>query len=131
MSFIRKNGDQMNYLNEQTIYTVIDLAERCYLRDEQVFGSCINPFTDKAATQKASSPNPEKDKLKRYIDKLGDNEKAELMALMCIGKRKGDSSQWESLLSHAKQEISDAVMYISEKPLLASYLKKGLQIIRS
>lgn len=50
----------MNHLSKQTIHTVIDLAERCYLRDDQAFGSCVNPFTDKTATNKAFSPNPEK-----------------------------------------------------------------------
>lgn len=119
----------MNYLNEQTIHTIISLAESCYLRDEQAFGSCVNPFTDKTAIN-AFSQNPEKEKLKRYIDGLNDNEKAELMALMRLGRRKGNPDQWESLLSHAKKEISDAAIYISEKPLLASYLKMGLQIIR-
>ena len=118
----------MNYLNEQTVRTAIDLAERCYPQYEVKFGDSINPFTDEEAVKKAFKPNPEKDKLERYIDELDDNEKAELMALMWLGRRNRNPDQWESLVNHAKNEVSDAALYIAENLSLATYLKNGLDI---
>jgi P2-related tail formation protein len=101
----------MKHLQTKTINEVIGLANRCYPPDEQ--------------HHKRENPS-EIEKLEDFIDKLNDDEKAELMALMWLGRDR-DVDQWDDLLSHAKNEIDDAAIYIAEKMSLATYLKRGLE----
>jgi len=112
----------MNHLNKKTINAVINLANRCYPPHDEESG-WVDPFDEKEI-EKAFKPRPEEERLENFIDKLSDDEKAELMALMWLGRGGG---QWEDLLSHAKNEIDDAARYMAEKAPLALYLKKGLE----
>ena len=112
----------MEYLRRETIKTVINLANRCYPPhdDEKRW---VDPFDEKEI-EKAFKPEPEREKLEKFIDDLSDDEKAELMALMWLGR---DGGEWEYLLNHARGEIDDAARYIAEKAPLATYLKKGIE----
>lgn len=112
----------MNHLNKKTINAVIKLANRCYPPYDEK-SKWFNPFDEKEI-KKAFKPRSEEEKLENFIDELNENEKAELMALMWLGR---DGGQWEDLLSHAKNEIYDAARYMAEKAPLAMYLKKGLE----
>ncbi len=112
----------MEYLRGKTIRTVITLANRCYPPDESEEG-WINPFDEKEIV-KAFKPWPEYEKLEKFIHALNDDEKAELMALMWLGR---DGGEWGILLNHARDEIDDAAEYIAEKAPLATYLNKGIE----
>jgi hypothetical protein len=112
----------MNHISEKTINTVINLADRCYPPHDQE-SRWIDP-SDEKEIEEALKPRPEEEGLENFINALSDDEKAELMALMWLGR---DGGQWEDLLNHAKNEIDDVAIYMAKKAPLATYLKKGLE----
>jgi len=101
----------MKHLKGDTVNEVIAMAKRCYLQDDQ--GNQTENYS-------------EIEKLENYIDKLSNDEKTELLALMWLGRDK-EVKDWDDMLSYAKNETDDAGIYIAEKLSLAHYLTKGLE----
>lgn len=112
----------MEYLRDETIKTAIKLANRCYPPNENE-GGWINPL-DEEEIKKTFEPQPQYEELEKFIHALSDDEKAELMALMWLGRGGGE---WENLLKEARGQIDGAAEYMAEKAPLAIYLKKGIE----
>ena len=70
---------------------------------------------------------PAMQKLARIIDELTDDEQADIIALMWLGRGDGEVSEWHELREEAAHlHNKKATAYLLAKPLLADYLTEGL-----
>jgi predicted nucleic acid-binding protein len=73
---------------------------------------------------------PSRRQLLRYIDKLHCNERADLLALMWLGR--GDGSDWRVLRTRALNSVDEGTgERLTTMPLLADHLQKGLERLRN
>ncbi|MEH2442444.1 DUF3775 domain-containing protein [Nostoc sp.] len=124
----------MNFLSIKKIRNVIEIAELVYGKMESGITNKPEMFIDKLSNYLEdfnvtgrSSVNI----LHKYIDEFSQEEKAELIALMWLGRGIADG-QLEDFLNLVKQVVelippNYATTYIIERPLLAKYLRNGLQ----
>ena len=65
--------------------------------------------------------------LARIIDELTEDEQADVIALMWLGRGDGEVSEWHELREEAAHlHNKKATAYLLAKPLLADYLTEGL-----
>ncbi|MCW5316199.1 DUF3775 domain-containing protein [Nostoc sp. KVJ3] len=124
----------MNLLVINKIYKIIETAELIYFplgdkktnQSETFVDKLSNYLEDFQITGRCSV-----NILQKYINEFSQEEKAEVIALMWLGR--GASSEqpenFTNLLTLAVELIPQnyATSYIIEKPLLAKYLRDGLQ----
>jgi hypothetical protein len=73
------------------------------------------------------SDNPVIQEISVFIAELGDEEKADLMALMQLGRGDGTFEDWEALRDEAFREHAErTAAYLLGEPLLSDYLEEGL-----
>jgi len=71
--------------------------------------------------------NPVIQEIGTFVAELGDEEKADVMALMQIGRGDGTFEDWEALRDQAFREHGDrTAAYLLGEPLLGDYLEEGL-----
>ncbi len=71
--------------------------------------------------------NPVLQEVTTFIAEMGDDEKADLMAMMQLGRGDGTMEDWEALRDQAFREHSGRVAaYLMAQPLLGDYLEEGL-----
>ncbi len=71
--------------------------------------------------------NPVIQEIRSFVAELSEEEKADLMALMQIGRGDGTFEDWEALRDQAHREHVDrAAAYLMGEPLLGDYLEEGL-----
>jgi hypothetical protein len=71
--------------------------------------------------------NPVIQEIGTFVAELGDEEKADLMALMQLGRGDGTFEDWEALRDQAFREHGDrTAAYLLGEPLLSDYLEEGL-----
>jgi hypothetical protein len=71
--------------------------------------------------------NPVIQEIGVFIAELGDEEKADLMALMQLGRGDGTLEDWEALRDQAYREhVERTGAYLMGEPLLSDYLEEGL-----
>ncbi|MEH2260025.1 DUF3775 domain-containing protein [Nostoc sp.] len=125
----------MNYLSINKINNVIKIAQLVYgsigyWRKNQleifVVDQLSNDLEDFNIAKRYSV-----NILHKYIDKFSQEEKAELIALMWLGRGISDGrlESFQKLLKQVVEFIPKnyATSYIIERPLLAKYLRDGLQ----
>jgi len=87
-----------------------------------------NPSDDKdVAILEDTADNPTGEELADAIDQLNDDQKAELLALMWIGRGDFETSEWPEALTQAR-DTRDAhfTAYLLGTPLLGDYLEEAL-----
>ena len=71
--------------------------------------------------------NPVVQEISAFIADLGDDEKADLMALMQLGRGDGTFEDWEALRDQAFREHAERTAeYLMGEPLVGDYLEEGL-----
>jgi hypothetical protein len=71
--------------------------------------------------------NPVVQEIRAFIAELSDEEKADLMALMQLGRGDGTFEDWEALRDQAFLEhVEQTVSYLMGEPLVSDYLEEGL-----
>ncbi|WGV29123.1 DUF3775 domain-containing protein [Halotia branconii] len=120
----------MNFLKVDQVQKIIELAELAY---------CSKDFTsEEIADSKTQAkelveflierrtPNTPLNTLYEYVNQLSAEEKAELIALMLLGR--GHSGEQPSDFPDLVKEAQGMeAHYLLEKSLLAKYLRNGLQ----
>ena len=90
-----------------------------------------NPADDRdVAILEDTGDNPTGEELADAIDLLNDDQKAELLALMWIGRGDFDTAEWREALTQA-QVTRDArsTDYLIGTPLLGDYLEEALSAL--
>jgi hypothetical protein len=71
--------------------------------------------------------NPVIQEIATFVAELSDEEKADVMAMMQLGRGDGTFEDWEALRDQAFREHGDrAAGYLLGEPLLGDYLEEGL-----
>ncbi len=110
---------RLNYLTRETLNAVIALTEVAHGEKDRDRGPLGVGLTEMDL------------KLREYINSLSDDEKAELLAVMWIGRRDGGATvdDFEGAFTHAKSELDHVGEYMTNKDPLAQYLKDGMQLL--
>ena len=116
----------MKAITTDKIMDIIDLANAAYQKDGEPRVYTTSEVFDEAATISA-----EKTALYNAIQSLSDEERAELQAVMILGRgASGETAEdFEDLYRDALEghiNTSHAVSYIADKSPLADYLLAGL-----
>jgi hypothetical protein len=126
----------MNYLSINKVHKVIDLAELIYCSKENKRVNISETFVDKLSNYLEDfkmTGRTSLNVLRKYIDEFSEEEKAEMIALMWLGR--GTSCEqpenFDNLIEQALKLIPQnyATIYIIERAFLAKYLRSGLQKI--
>jgi len=93
---------------------------------EQDDGS--NPTDDRMIdVLEESKDNPIAQEIRVFIAELGEEEKADLIGLMRLGRGDGTMEEWQALRDEGLREHAGRVAaYLMGKPLLSDYLEEGL-----
>ena len=71
--------------------------------------------------------DPFYNQIEGFIKAMNDDERAELLALMLVGRGDYDISEWASAMQDARDyDTPDFTAYLMEHPRLADYLEEGL-----
>ncbi|MGE5268510.1 MAG: DUF3775 domain-containing protein [Thiohalocapsa sp.] len=87
-----------------------------------------NPTDDRDVAILEDTPdNPTGEELADAIDQLNDDQKAELLALMWVGRGDFDVAEWPSAIAQAQETRDDHITdYLLGTPLLGDYLEEAL-----
>jgi len=112
-------------LKEDVIHTIIQLAEELY--NPEYAKVSASTHLPSEIHRIAAKYEPQRKRLVDYLNSLLYQERAELLALMWLGR--GDAGEevedWTSLIT-AALESGDDIDYIVAKEPLAQYLSRGL-----
>lgn len=71
--------------------------------------------------------NPVVQEITAFIEALGDDEKADLVALMKLGRGDREIEEWEAMHNEAMREYTQrTAAYLLGQPLVSDYLEEGL-----
>ncbi|AVH69101.1 DUF3775 domain-containing protein [Nostoc sp. 'Lobaria pulmonaria (5183) cyanobiont'] len=124
----------MSYLSINKIYEIIALAELIYGKMESGRTNKPETFIDKLSNYLEDfniTGRYSVNVLQKYIHEFSEEEKAEVIALMWLGR--GASGELPENLPNLVKQVVELIpqnyvtSYIIEKPLLAKYLRDGLQ----
>lgn len=87
-----------------------------------------NPSDDRdVAILEDTADNPTEEELADAIDILNEDQKAELLALMLVGRGDFEAADWRSAQAQARDALGPATTTeLVATPLLADYLEEGL-----
>jgi hypothetical protein len=127
----------MQYLTndqELIIEEVSWLAELAFADHTNATGGVdvFETLSDPKAWEDIMPKVPER-ALKRFIDNLGDDDKAMLTALMVLGRNDNaqEPSDFPELVKQFRGDTDDTGIYLTEKAPLAIYLSDGLKSLRA
>jgi hypothetical protein len=124
----------MSFLSIKKIYKVIEIAELVYgiigsgkTNKSETFIDKLSYYLEDFSITEKCSVNV----LQKYIDEFSEQEKVEVIALMWLGRIPSGQvpEDFANLIKQVVEMIPQnyATSYIIEKPLLAKYLREGLQ----
>jgi hypothetical protein len=71
--------------------------------------------------------NPVRQEIRDFVATLDDDEKADLIALMQLGREDGTMEEWEAMRAQGLREHGGRVAaYLLGQPLVSDYLEEGL-----
>ena len=87
-----------------------------------------NPSDDKdVAVLEDTADNPTGEELLDAINLLNDDQKAELLALMWVGRGDFDAAEWAAAIAQARQSLEPRIAdYLIGTPLLGDYIEEAL-----
>ena len=72
--------------------------------------------------------NPVRQEIRAFIGALDDDEKADLIALMQLGREDGTMEEWEAMRAQGLREHGGRVAaYLLGQPLVSDFLEDGLE----
>jgi hypothetical protein len=87
-----------------------------------------NPADDKMIdVLEESGDNPVAQELRTFIAEMGEEEKADLIGLLRLGRGDGEMEEWQAMRSEGYREHAGRIAaYLMGEPLLGDYLEEGL-----
>jgi hypothetical protein len=72
--------------------------------------------------------NPVQQEIRAFVGALDDDEKADLIALMQLGREDGTMEEWEAMRAQGMREHGGRVAaYLLGQPLVSDFLEDGLE----
>jgi hypothetical protein len=117
----------LKHLQLSTVQDVIRLAEAAREDDSEREDIDLGTLSAKELAERLAITPAERELL-NYLNQLPDNQMAELMALMWLGRAAGAERRrdYPELVKHASENLDHAASYMAEKAPLADYLRQGL-----
>lgn len=114
--------------SEQVCYLIVKTREFDAQDVNTDPGDSSNPSDDKMiSVLEDHADNPVVQEIQTVVDTLADEEKADLVALMQLGRGDRDIDEWEALHNEAMREHLDrTAAYLLGQPLASDYLEEGL-----
>ncbi|HEY6983611.1 DUF3775 domain-containing protein [Reyranella sp.] len=114
--------------SEQVCYLIVKTREFDAQDVNTDPGDSSNPSDDKMiSVLEDHADNPVVQEVQAFIDALSDDEQADLIALMQLGRGDRDIDEWEALHNEAVREYVDrTAAYLLGQPLVSDYLEEGL-----
>jgi len=130
----------MNALNRDTVEYIISIAREMGEASPEIIMHELaeeseTPHVEQAHIAELADYAPVEDHamntsyqtLKAAIDGLNDEEQAELVALLWVGRGTYSNDEWETALSSARDAANDHTAdYLMRTPLLPDYLEDAL-----
>ena len=87
-----------------------------------------NPSDDRQIdVLEESGDNPVAQELRTFIAEMGEEEKADLIGLLRLGRGDGTMEEWSAMRSEGMREHHGRIAaYLMGEPLLSDYLEEGL-----
>jgi hypothetical protein len=87
-----------------------------------------NPSDDREIDVLEDEPdNPVAQEIRMFIAELGEDEKADLIGLVRLGRGDGTMDEWSAMRSEGHREHAGRIAaYLMGEPLLSDYLEEGL-----
>jgi len=87
-----------------------------------------NPTDDRQIDVLEDEPdNPVAQEIRVFIAELGEDEKADLIGLLRLGRGDGTMGEWAAMRSEGHREHAGRIAaYLMGEPLLSDYLEEGL-----
>jgi hypothetical protein len=119
----------MEFLAAETVRNLITLSDGIK-RSQESWKELTDRVAKAQELKDVLGYSQEEQELVDFISSLSDDEKAELLALVWIGRGDGKwPESWEYLVNHARSTVSNAGPYLVEKVSLSEYLREGLSQI--
>jgi uncharacterized protein DUF3775 len=114
--------------SEKVCYLIVKAREFDVQDLESDPDSGSNPIDDRAIdVLEDHADNPVVQEITTLVSELSDEEKADVMALMQLGRGDGTFEDWEALRDQAFREHAErTAAYLMGEPLLGDYLEEGL-----
>jgi hypothetical protein len=121
----------MKYLQESTVHEVIRLADAAMASRSGEKEIDLSELSTEEFARRLAMTGEERE-LHNYLKRLPDDQMAELMALMWLGRAAGGERRrdYSELVKHASTNLDHAASYLAEKAPLADYLRDGLAKLR-
>jgi hypothetical protein len=128
---IRRRSDAMPTLSissEQVCYLIVKMREFDVQDVTTDPGDSSNESDDRMiSVLEDHADNPVVQEIQAFIEALADEEQADLIALMQLGRGDRDIEEWEALHNEALREYVDhTAAYLLGQPLASDYLEEGL-----
>jgi hypothetical protein len=87
-----------------------------------------NPSDDRQIdVLEESSDNPVAQELRVFIAEMDEDEKADLIGLLRLGRGDGEMAEWEAMRTEGMREHhGNVAAYLMGEPMLGDYLEEGL-----
>lgn len=114
--------------SEKVCFLIVKAREFDVQDVDTELDSGSNPSDDRMIdVLEESKDNPVAQEIRVFIAELGEEEKADLIGLMRLGRGDGTMEEWEALRAEGFREHKGRVAaYLMGDPLLSDYLEEGL-----
>ena len=114
--------------SEQVCYLIIKMREFDVQDVATDPGDASNESDDRTVSVlEDHADNPVVQEIQGAIETMPDDEQADLVALMQLGRGDRDIDEWEALHNEAQREyIDQTAAYLLGQPLASDYLEEGL-----
>jgi hypothetical protein len=74
-----------------------------------------------------SSDNPVEQEIRVFVAEMGEEEKADLIGLLRLGRGDGTMEEWEAMRAEGfREHAGNVAAYLLGQPLISDYLEEGL-----
>ena len=118
----------LNISSEKVCFLIVKAREFDVQDVDTDEESGSNPSDDREIdVLEESADNPVAQEIRVFIAELGEEEKADLIGLMRVGRGDGTMADWSAMRSEGHREHAGRVAaYLMGEPLLSDYLEEGL-----
>ncbi|MDH3451919.1 MAG: DUF3775 domain-containing protein [Gammaproteobacteria bacterium] len=119
-------------IDRDTLQAIMDRSREFHAREDVSIPDVRMSPTDDWAVQVLADhvDNPVYNELGSIIDDLEPDQQVSLVALMWVGRGDYDASEWQDALRYAAEAHNERTAeYLIATPLLAEYLREGLDAI--
>lgn len=115
---------------DDTLAWIVIKAREFDVKDIDTSDHLEDDDSDAMSVLEDRGDDPTEDELRSWIDDLDDTQKAELVALMWLGRGDGEAQDFPQLVERARRaRTGPTADYLLGEPQLAALLEEGLEAL--